>query len=164
MATIRDKLGHCLHKLFTSPARVSSPSPEKRDLNDSRRGDLKWTPEIAHEAGFFSVFGGVPASSLVSAKANRGRVGRRMANPIPVGSGVGERRISSAWPFAESRISASQGYRESDVRANGPVCRESLPYPNLEHIITRIWSLPWLLRRGASGVVGDPSVNQCVKF
>src|SRR5262245_33223447 len=26
-ATIRDKLGHCLHGFFTSPPRVSSPSP-----------------------------------------------------------------------------------------------------------------------------------------
>src|SRR5262249_810007 len=48
-------------------------------------------PDIAHEAGFFSVFCGVPASGLISAKANRGRVRRLIANPIPIRSGVGER-------------------------------------------------------------------------
>lgn len=61
---------------------------------------------------FFSVFCGVPASGLVSAKANRGRVCRLIANPIPIGSGVGERSIGSAWPFAESGIGASQSYAE----------------------------------------------------
>jgi DNA polymerase V len=41
MATIRDKLGHCLHGFFTSPSRLSSPSTWKRDLNGSRNGELR---------------------------------------------------------------------------------------------------------------------------
>jgi hypothetical protein len=39
MATIRDKLGHCLHEIFTLPTRISSPSPYKRELNGSRNGE-----------------------------------------------------------------------------------------------------------------------------
>src|SRR5262249_38369158 len=54
--------------------------------------------DFAHEAGFFRVFCGVPVSGLVSAKANRGRICRLIANPIPVGSKVGERKIGSAGP------------------------------------------------------------------
>jgi len=55
-------------------------------------------PDLAHEAGFFSVFCDVPVSGLVSAKATRGRACRPIANPIPVSSGVGERSIESPGP------------------------------------------------------------------
>ena len=37
------------------------------------------------------------------------------------------------WPFAESGASSSQDYVGAGIRANGPVCRESLPYAGLAH-------------------------------
>jgi hypothetical protein len=95
------------------------------------------TPEIAHEAGFGRVFRDVPVSGLVSAKTNRGRVCRPLANPIPLGSGVGQRSIGICWPGAASGASASQSHVRSDARANGPVCRESLPYPEVFSSIQR---------------------------
>ena len=41
MATIPDKMGHCLHRFFTSPARVSLPCTWKRDLDGSHDGESR---------------------------------------------------------------------------------------------------------------------------
>ena len=88
-------------------------------------------PEIAHEAGFFSVFCDVPVSGLVSAKANRGRVCRPIANLTPALSRVGEMCIGSVLVLRRERNRCLiRLCRVTCSGTNGPVCRESsLPYP-----------------------------------
>ena len=100
-------------------------------------------PLIAHEAGFFSVFCDVPVSGLVSAKANRGRVCRPIANPTPVLSRVGEMRIGSALVLRRERNRClTRLCRVRCSGTNGPFCRESLPYPRSRRPIMRlIWRI-----------------------
>src|SRR3954454_10935649 len=88
-------------------------------------------PEVAHEAGFFSVFCDGPVPGLVSAKANRGRVCRPIANPTPILSRAGEMRIGSVLVLRRERNRClTRLSRVTCSGTNGPFCRESLPYPN----------------------------------
>jgi hypothetical protein len=90
-------------------------------------------PEVAHEAGFFSVFCDGPVPGLVSAKANRGRVCRPIANPTPILSRAGEMRIGSVLVLRRERNRClTRLCRVTCSGTNGP----SWPKPN-NHVMDR---------------------------
>jgi hypothetical protein len=131
MATIRDKLGHCLDGFFTSPTRVTSPSPSKRD-RAAPRNEVPWSRESAQDPHFHRV---LPHSALTLGSAGkRAEFGlppdcqRRRAARRRSGMGIGF--FPSPHGEAESLL-ANLG-RDRHWGTNGPFCRESLPYPLLD--------------------------------
>src|SRR5438477_11885441 len=60
IATLRDKMGHCLHGFFTSATRASAPSPQKRE-HDPSNHEVPCSTESAKDRLLLRV---LPASAL----------------------------------------------------------------------------------------------------
>jgi hypothetical protein len=92
--------------LITWPRSNSGMAARRRNATSTTHAMASHGPlEIAHEARRFSVFCGVPASGLVSARADRDRVCRRIANAIPIGRGRGAvSRTANGHPGATGRV------------------------------------------------------------
>ena len=79
MATIRDRMGHCLHESFTEATRASSPSPEKRELDSSEDG-VPWSPGSITRPVSTTCSAVSRSRASFARKANRVRDGRSIAN------------------------------------------------------------------------------------
>src|SRR5262245_25936417 len=121
MATIRDKMGHCLHGLFTSSTQnefAFSVVTRPRRLTQRRATDslISLTRPVflrfLRRSGLRPGLGEGELRSGLSPDcephSSRQRSEREGDWPC--------------WPFAESEASTSQACVESDVMSNGPFC------------------------------------------